>query len=316
MPQMYSSNTSQIDVSDSGDHISKPYPSRLELKRSESSCSTSSGSDSGVILSEKRRARSAPKQKGSTNRSVALAYGKAVHSYLKKSEQEFDKSDFLRSHQISQEYRAKMVDWMVEVLSTFKCSSQTFFLAVSLLDRYFKNQSRLPGTELHLAGIVSMFVASKYEDVVPLLMKTIVAKIGHSKFRREVIEKKELDILKSVQYKVGAPTVLEFLDRYLFEEGLHENKKLRSICLYLAKLAMHSYDLSQTAPSVLAASVIQVALKIFEKVSSDLKGDLVLKNTLTFAQVSAEEVRANAKSLLAFAKGFDKQFPGLKNLRN
>jgi len=31
-----------------------------------------------------------------------------------------------------------MIDWMVEVLQAYKMSDQTFFLAVNLLDRFFK----------------------------------------------------------------------------------------------------------------------------------------------------------------------------------
>jgi len=76
-----------------------------------------------------------------------------------------------------------MVDWMLEVLTTFKNSDQTYFLAINLMDRYFKaSQRNLPSGELHLTGIVSMFIASKYEDIVPLMMKTILNKIGHNKF--------------------------------------------------------------------------------------------------------------------------------------
>ena len=89
-----------------------------------------------------------------------------------------------------------MVDWMVEVLTTFKTSEQTFFLAINLMDRYFKTIDKsLPGSELHLAGVVSMFIASKYEDVVPLMMKTVVNKIGHNKFELRQIEEKELELL-------------------------------------------------------------------------------------------------------------------------
>jgi hypothetical protein len=76
-----------------------------------------------------------------------------------------------------------MVDWMVEVLTTFKNSDQTFFLAINLMDRYFKCLDKaLPSNELHLTGIVSMFIASKYEDIIPLMMRTIINKIGHNKF--------------------------------------------------------------------------------------------------------------------------------------
>lgn len=79
-----------------------------------------------------------------------------------------------------------MIDWMAEVLHTFKTSDQTYFLAVNIMDRFFKESSDpLKSSDLHLTGIVSMFLASKYEDVIPILMRTLVNKIGHSKFTQQ-----------------------------------------------------------------------------------------------------------------------------------
>lgn len=43
----------------------------------------------------------------------------------------------MENHKINGIYRAKMVDWMVEVMTAFKCADQTFFLAVNIMDRYF-----------------------------------------------------------------------------------------------------------------------------------------------------------------------------------
>jgi len=104
----------------------------------------------------------------------------------------------LKGHKITGVYRAKMVDWMIEVLSAFKSSNQTFFLSVQIMDRYFDALTKLSESkdkdinhyglelnELHLIGIVSMFIASKYEDVYPLLMKTVVRKIAHGKVTDE-----------------------------------------------------------------------------------------------------------------------------------
>ena len=92
-------------------------------------------------------------------------------------------STFLGRHQIGEDYRAKMIDWMVEVLTTFKMSEQTFFVSVSLLDRFFKKVKKsLPSSELHLTGMTAMLLASKYEDITPLMMRTIINKIGHGKF--------------------------------------------------------------------------------------------------------------------------------------
>ena len=140
-----------------------------------------------------------------------------------------------------------MVDWMVEVLTTFKNSDQTFFLAINLMDRYFKNVSlSLPSSELHLTGVVSMFVASKYEDIVPLMMKTVVNKIGHNKFELNQIEEKELDLLRVNDYRVGVPTVKEFLDRFLEELSGLLSKQDRSVYRFLmclAKMTCFSYDI-------------------------------------------------------------------------
>ena len=119
---------------------------------------------------------------------------------------------------MSASLRARMVDWMIEVLTNFKCDDLTYFLAVSLMDRYFKNCGKtLQVSDLHIIGVTSMFLASKYEDIYPLKMKTVFEKIGHSKIEIGTIKKLELDIMKVIDYKIHVPTVLDFLKVYLLE---------------------------------------------------------------------------------------------------
>ena len=66
-----------------------------------------------------------------------------------------------------------MIDWMILVLRVMNVSTpKTLFLAISLMDRYFYAKQQegviLCGDQLHLIGITSMFIASKYEDVYTL----------------------------------------------------------------------------------------------------------------------------------------------------
>lgn len=111
-----------------------------------------------------------------------------------------------------------MIDWMIEVLTNFKCDDQTFFIAVSLQDRYSKGcANNLEVSDLHIIGVTSMFVASKFEDIYPLKMKTVHEKIAHSKLEISKIKELELDIMKVIKYKIHAPTVLDFLKVYLLE---------------------------------------------------------------------------------------------------
>ena len=88
---------------------------------------------------------------------------------------------------------------MIEVLTNFKCDDQTFFLSVSLLDRFFKGQQQSREvSDLHITGVTAMFIASKYEDIYPLKMKMVHEKIAHKKLSIEQIKSLELDLLKTI----------------------------------------------------------------------------------------------------------------------
>ena len=111
-----------------------------------------------------------------------------------------------------------MVDWMIEVLTNFKCDDQTFFIAVSILDRYFKSVSeKKEVSDLHITGVTCMFIASKFEDIFPLKMKTVHEKIAHQKLQISKIKDLELDIMKVIKYQIHAPTILDFLKVYMTE---------------------------------------------------------------------------------------------------
>jgi len=89
-------------------------------------------------------------------------------------------------------------------------------LAVALLDRYFKGkQESREISDLHIIGVTVMFIASKYEDIYPLKMKMVFEKIAHKKLPIEKIKTLELEILKTINYKIAMPTPLDFLKVYL-----------------------------------------------------------------------------------------------------
>jgi len=146
-----------------------------------------------------------------------------------------------------------------------------------------------------------MFIASKYEDIYPLKMKMVFEKIAHRKLSIEDIKSLELDILKSINYKIPAPTVLDFLRVYLQEVlGIGHmgktsltaeekaaiptssdspagmNHLIYKMALYLAKMSMHDYELSGRRPSLVGIGSLYVALKICEQ----LKRDTLITNEI------------------------------------
>lgn len=65
-----------------------------------------------------------------------------IDKYLRSLEKKFDATNCLANHAITATLRARMIDWMIEVLTNFKCDDQTFFLSVNLMDRYLKNVTK------------------------------------------------------------------------------------------------------------------------------------------------------------------------------
>ena len=72
-------------------------------------------------------------------------------------------------------------------------------------------------SDLHLIGVTSMFISSKYEDIYPLKMKMVYEKIAHKKLQIEKIKQQEIDILRVINYRIPVPTALDFLKYYLKE---------------------------------------------------------------------------------------------------
>lgn len=91
----------------------------------------------------------------------------------------------LNHHKVSKDYRTKMVDWMVEVCTSFKCSARTYFLAVKLFDSFLRKQQgrwAIENSDVHAIGVTAMYLASKFEDIYPLHSRVVAEKISHNAF--------------------------------------------------------------------------------------------------------------------------------------
>ena len=157
----------------------------------------------------------------------------------------------LEKHSITPQMRLKMVDWMVEIFTIIQTNDVTFFNAVNIMDKYFyKSNISYKPSDLHLIGICSIFIASKFCDINPIRLRFLIEKIGHGKFNKEEIIKMEENILSTLQYDILKPTIYEFTT-FFFEDlfYIYENNfniKNKTMQNYLKQfIENHSYiDLS------------------------------------------------------------------------
>ena len=91
---------------------------------------------------------------------------------------------------------------------------------------------------------------------------------------------------------------------------------LNHVCIYLAKMNCHDYNLMQKKPSLLAASTIFVAIKICEQINKEDYINNYFNNKLSeISQKSENDIIKVAQKILYNAQNFDTLFNGLENLK-
>lgn len=160
---------------------------------------------------------------------------------------------FLDGHKIDGALRARMLDWMVEVMVSYKFQHKTYFAGVEIMDRYFQEEKEtvLPSS-LHIIGVNSMLIASKMEEVYPLKIRTVFEKIAHKKIHMQDLINMEAKISKVLNFELITSTVYDLaclkIVEYLRSERLYDAlegslKEIEGVLSCLGKYMVYNYDL-------------------------------------------------------------------------
>lgn len=180
--------------------------------------------------------------------------------------------DFMSKHEINPLIRTKMVNWMLEVLNSFNSNEETIFCAVKLMDKYiWKTQDKLKSEDIHLIGLVCMYLASKTYDIVPIQMKSLIHTVGHDTFDKSIIKYMEKKIIKTINFDVFCPTTYEFIQFLLYDFYMNNQKSivglklkkllniLENCSIFLAKMCNHFDKYSTISPIYLSVACVIIA---------------------------------------------------------
>ena len=215
---------------------------------------------------------------------IILKYGENFYKFFKKNSKLKYNSTFLSKQFISENLHLKMIDWMIEVLSAFKCSDETFFLSVHLMNSYInKEKNNLKDENIHLIGIISMFISSKFEDKFPINLDSIYEKVAKKNYEKEKILKFEKHFFKIILNDFYFISTFDFI-KLMFIDFKISNKKLIKeknlnvficnlfdICKFLCKLIYHFlyfYNFDECCKSI---SILMSSLSILKTKNKHLK---------------------------------------------
>ena len=146
---------------------------------------------------------------------------------------------FLKKHHIKSSSRTRMVNWMMEIFASYASEPLTFFLAVEIMDNYLQKTNKIYNeNDMHLIGMVCIYMASKMEDIIPLHMVHIKTKIGHDKFSQEEIIMMERNILKNLDWDILFITTYDSIKTFLSDFYVNNRNMINSL-----KMDIICYDL-------------------------------------------------------------------------
>lgn len=107
--------------------------------------------------------------------------------------------------------RAILLDWMMEVCAEFTLKRETYYMAISHLDRFLSSIGPIQKNEFQLVGLVSMYIAAKIEEIFPPKLEDWV-KSADEGYSNKAIKAMELFMLRNIQWTVNPPTVFNYIN--------------------------------------------------------------------------------------------------------
>ena len=192
---------------------------------------------------------------------IVKEYLPEIYKYVKSIEnQSVITSNYITRLQpeINIKMRTILINWLIGVHYRFHLLDETLFICVKILDLYL-SQKTIERKNLQLLGITSLFIAAKYEEIYPPKAKNLIYMTDNA-FTKEEMLKMENDILKVLNFNVGFPTSLRFLEYY--GNVLNLDKKNFYRVYYINELSLIDYNLIKFYPSLIACCCLYINLNI------------------------------------------------------
>jgi len=181
-------------------------------------------------------------------------------------------SNYMKVNQpeLTPQMRAVCLDWIIECANRFEMSEETLFLTVYVLD-HFLAVKPIQRKRMQLVTMVSLIIASKYEEIYPPHIKEYIH-ISAKAFTREDMLRYEHSILHALNYSLTVPTPFSFITRFLLEIKSHDamenaaEKEVRHATYFLAECAMLDLPIYlENTPSLLAIAAVHGARKLCKR---------------------------------------------------
>ena len=148
--------------------------------------------------------------------------------------------------------RAFLLEWIIDVHRKFRLKPECLYVTQHIIDQ-FLSRKKIQKNQLHLLGVATLLISSKYEEIYPPDLRDLLA-ISENKFNREQVIKMEKEILTTLGFILTAPSAYRFLERYKRLSKTFGDKEVFFFAQYIQEVAMLDASLLRFRPSQIAAA--------------------------------------------------------------
>jgi hypothetical protein len=159
---------------------------------------------------------------------------------------------------ISEQMRAVLIDWIVEVHYKFKLTHETLFLCVHLIDKYLA-RNVISRNKLQLVGVSALLIACKYEEIFSPELRDFVY-VTDKTYTKEDILNLEAEMLGQFSFDITVPSSLKFFE--ILGQNLGYTEKDTHLGFMLLELFLLDYRSLRYKPSLIACSVAFIITKL------------------------------------------------------
>ena len=204
-------------------------------------------------------------------------------------------TNYLPTHRtVSEQSRAKLIDWLSELHYKYKMFPETLFSMVALIDQYLAAKE-VPLAELQLVGVAALYIAAKFEETYQVpQVKQLVTCCANQFTAAEILEM-EASIIKHLNFELIINSAYKFFEPLCKVIGLEP--KNQHLAQYVLELALLQPKFLNYSPSLMASSAIYLIKKIRKSESS-------WSETMTaLAGYREQELKTCAKDLCNLLEG-------------
>ena len=160
-------------------------------------------------------------------------------------------------HDINEQMRAILIDWLVEVHYKFHLRDETLYQTVFIIDSYLSAFPILRA-KLQLLGVAALFISCKQQEIYyPQIYELI--DITDGAYVKEELVEMENHILKTLKFNIVSPTAIEFYN--IISKAFNFDTKQYFLGKYFMESSLIDYQMIKYSASVIGVSCAYVVMK-------------------------------------------------------